>query len=279
MVATAALVVAGASSHLSWGTLSGFGFGKFSAVCPLGYLETVLASRLLIPRLLLPFLLIALFTFVVGRIFCGWICPIPMVRGWLPRRDKSAPRASGAGGTSAQPGIFILGGALLSSAIFGFPVFCLICPIGLTFGTLFAVLRLFRFAEPTIALLLFPAIVIVELVVLRKWCLRLCPVGALLSLASRFHRSLIPTVDQHLCLSSAKGANCQLCRNACTMELDLHGGSAEIASNCTKCRACADKCPMHAISFPWSTPRQTAAVAIPDAVPTAEEDHEGLLAK
>lgn len=37
----------------------------------------------------------------------------------------------------------ILGGSLLSAAVFGFPVFCLICPIGLTFATIVLVMRLF----------------------------------------------------------------------------------------------------------------------------------------
>ena len=36
---------------------------------------------------------------------------------------------------------YVLGGALLSTAVFGFPVFCLVCPIGLTFATVLVVWR------------------------------------------------------------------------------------------------------------------------------------------
>ncbi|MFR1638333.1 MAG: 4Fe-4S binding protein [Eggerthellaceae bacterium] len=69
--------------------------------------------------------------------------------------------------------------ALLSTAVFGFPVFCLICPVGLTFATLIAVWRLFQFNEVALSLLVFPAMLALEVLVLRKWCSRFCPLGAL----------------------------------------------------------------------------------------------------
>ena len=37
----------------------------------------------------------------------------------------------------------MLGGGLLSALVFGFPVFCLLCPIGLSFASVYLVLRLF----------------------------------------------------------------------------------------------------------------------------------------
>lgn len=279
MGAVIAAVLTGASSKLSWGSLSGFGAGPFSLICPLGYLETTLASRLFIPRLILPFAIVILMTVVLGRFFCSWVCPIPLLRGWLPFVKKKNGKTNGSvasngalangsdelkvlqpasnGAANAVPtddsrtGLWILAGTLLSSAIFGFPVFCLICPIGLTFGTLFAVMRLFRFAEPTITLLLFPAIVTLELVVLRKWCSRFCPIGALLGLVSRFNKSLVPRIDSQICLVTTRGTNCQICRNACDMDIDLRGEGGSHISNCAKCRDCAEKCPVQAIRFPW----------------------------
>ena len=44
---------------------------------------------------------------------------------------------------------FVLGGALLSTFIFGFPVFCLICPIGLTFATILLLVNLFAQGDVT----------------------------------------------------------------------------------------------------------------------------------
>ena len=43
----------------------------------------------------------------------------------------------------------ILAAALGSTLVFGFPVFCLVCPIGLTFATVLLVMRLFAFGDAT----------------------------------------------------------------------------------------------------------------------------------
>ncbi|MFR0707830.1 MAG: hypothetical protein ACLSIH_12425 [Eggerthella lenta] len=69
-------------------------------------------------------------------------------------------------------------GALGASAVFGFPVFCLVCPIGLTFATFIGVWHLFQFNETSWGLIIFPAILVLEIAFLRKWCAKICPVSA-----------------------------------------------------------------------------------------------------
>ena len=159
---------------------------------------------------------------------------------------------------------FVLAGALGSALIFGFPVFCLVCPIGLTFATVVALVRLIGFNEPTIGLILFPAIIVVELVVLRKWCHTLCPVGALLSLLSTFNRTLRPRVDEAKCLRYAKGELCSACSGACPELIDPHSDlGIRPISECTRCGKCAEACPQGAISFVF---RASAAPASREAV-------------
>ncbi|MDR3763887.1 MAG: 4Fe-4S binding protein [Acidobacteriota bacterium] len=291
IVAVAALAVAGAMKNIAIGSLSGFGVKGISAICPLGYLETLLASRLMMPRLLLAFAAIVISVVILGRIFCAWMCPIPLIKRFLPKPAANKPAASAPDvaensgqdfslpsgvrlpilqseirttspeptnrserdtpGRTSSTGLLVLGGTLLSSAIFGFPVFCLVCPIGLTFATLFAIIRLFHFNEPTMDLILFPAIIAAELLLLRKWCSRICPVGALLSLAGKLNRSLVPTVDAKRCLALSSGTKCDLCRTSCDYEIDLKASQADSRVNqCTKCRECAERCPVHAIHFP-----------------------------
>jgi ferredoxin-type protein NapH len=165
--------------------------------------------------------------------------------------------------TEKQPsyGLPVLGAALASSAIFGFPVFCLICPIGLIFASLFALTRLLNFNEPTLDLIIFPIILVVELVFLRKWCSKICPLGALLSLFSRFNRRLVPTVDRTVCIEETKGIKCQQCRKACSFDIELkHNAGTGHISNCTKCKECSTSCPVHAISFPWKKTDSSNAV-------------------
>ncbi|WP_145090301.1 4Fe-4S binding protein [Sporomusa sp. KB1] len=280
MAVVAVTIIIGAVKNAGTGSLSAFGVENIAAICPLGYLETALAGRELLPHLLVSFLVIAGLTALLGRVFCGWICPIPLVRKLVVNKvdegqqsftnsttnddsaqailaDGEITTASGSQESSgteknSTSGLVILGVTLGSSAIFGFPVFCLICPIGLVFGTLFALIRLLHFNEPSFDLIVFPVIIIVELVLLKKWCSKLCPVGALLSLFSRFNRTLVPTVDRSLCLEESHDTKCQRCRSACSFDVDLKNGSGTGGiSDCIKCRECADHCPVQAIRFPW----------------------------
>jgi ferredoxin-type protein NapH len=246
VVAVIVLAASGAFTHFGLGTLSSFGYGELSAICPLGFLEVAVAGRTLVPHVLVGILVTVLLTVVFGRAFCAWVCPVPLVTPF-----RKARRAAPDDGLSAGTRYYVLGGTLLSSAIFGFPVFCLICPVGLLFGTLFAVMRLFRFNEPTITLLVFPAILILELVVLGKWCSKICPLGALISLISAFNRTLRPQVDAKACLL-ARGESCRTCQKVCPEGLDLHEPPSALTRGlCTKCGDCQQACPGRAIRFPW----------------------------
>jgi len=269
------LISAGAFTHFTWGTLSSFGFESFSAICPLGFLETALASGTLVPRALIGLGITLFATVLLGRVFCAWGCPIPYVRLWFSSKNRlnqgeglSAGAPSHGVSFSAAPSprkvehetpamkdtpgtkYFVLGGALLSSAIFGFPVFCLICPIGLFFGTLFALARLLRFNEPTFLLLVFPAVLVIEVVFLRSWCRKICPVGALIELVSALNRTLRPHIDRSACLAESQGISCLACKRVCPEGIDLHEKHTGIANGlCTKCGDCIDVCPAKAISF------------------------------
>lgn len=270
------------------GSISSFGVGVFSMVCPVGFLETALAARAVVPYTLIIFLAIAILTVILGRVFCGWVCPVPLTRKLVTNKDESKGRgflknidsADEAAATAVNrrkkerermtgatkahvtaphafrrnsaTSLVVLGVALISSFVFRFPVFCLFCPVGLIFSTLYAVIRLFTFNELVIDLIVFPAILVLEFVLLRRWCSTLCPIGALLSLFSRFNRRLVPTVDSSLCLNEKGNTSCDACRSACSYDIDIKkdSGTGHI-SECTKCGECAVHCPAQAIRFPW----------------------------
>lgn len=139
----------------------------------------------------------------------------------------------------------VLVGTLASAAVFGFPVFCLICPVGLTFATIIGLWNLVQFNEPTWALVVFPIILIAEVTVLRKWCSKICPISALVSLLSNLNVTLRPRVKADACLRS-RGVDCHACVDACPEQLDPH---SRRIPECSKCGKCVEACPAKAISI------------------------------
>ena len=269
---------------INMGTLSGFGWDAFSALCPLGAFTTMLATKTMVPRAVFSIIIMALLVFVFGRAFCGWICPVPVldkVRAFFrsPKKRKQLEQAKhdemldiakfelGCGGKGGNCGScsackqqrqkldsrhYVLGGARLSTAIFGFPVFCLVCPIGLTFATVLVFWRLFANADMTVAVVLIPLMLIIELVFLRKWCTRFCPMAGLMNLMSRFSRTFKPTIDDSKCLETSKGTPCSRCAMVCEADINLRHpeyGERTLA-DCTRCHSCVDACPASAITMP-----------------------------
>ena len=139
----------------------------------------------------------------------------------------------------------VLLGALGSAAVFGVPVFCLVCPIGLTFATLIGIWNMFQFNEPSWGLLIGPAIIVLEVVFLRKWCSTICPLSALVSLVSSANKTVKPAVDESVC-ARGKGRDCRVCVEVCPERVDPH---TNLIPECSKCGACVDACPTKAIAF------------------------------
>ena len=260
VLAVIALVCLGLALHTGTGTPSAWGIYDIAAICPLGAAEAALASKTVVPPMLIALAIGIALVVLFGRAFCAWGCPIPLLRRIFglkePKRKRRASDAldvpAAQRGGAADSRNWVLGGAILSTAAFGFPVFCLVCPVGLTFGTLVVVWRVFQFNEVTWSLLVFPAMLVLELAVLRKWCHRFCPLGALLSLVSRGNRTFRPQANVGTCLHAAHGERCHRCADACPEGIDLHDRAASAPLNeCVKCRECADACPVHAITFPF----------------------------
>ena len=274
--------------HLPLGSLSNFGWETISVLCPLGALTTMLASKTLIPHALISLVIAIVAILLLGRAFCGWICPTPVLsrlryaftsKSKLKAKEEEAAAQDNAGqssdkieltdadrallksacrghGSCASKGTLdsrhlVLGGTLLSAAIFGFPVFCLICPIGLTFATIVLLMLLFGVGDLTLGVIVAPIILLIEVVFFRKWCSHICPLSAIMSLVGKANRTFVPTIDDSKCLETSKGVACGKCSQVCEVKIDpRHPELGSHMSECIKCRACVEACPGHAISMP-----------------------------
>jgi ferredoxin-type protein NapH len=261
------IVTVGLVMNTSLGTLSSFGWQVVATICPLGAIESVLASKTFVPRALIVLAVVVVLTVLVGKAFCAWVCPVAPIRSLrnliakrrrskvatVDRRETNGADCSrSCSQCSTQRAKldsrhWILAGSLLSAAIFGFPVFCLICPIGLIFGTIIVVWQFIGFDDVSLSLLIYPAVLLIELLVLRKWCAKFCPLGALLSLLSLPNRLLRPKVEKVKCLRE-QGTDCSVCRDVCPEGVDPH--FAEEMNECSKCALCKEECPAQAISIP-----------------------------
>ena len=271
--------------HVGLGNLSAIGWGDIALLCPVGALGTMIASKTLVPHALVSLALAIVGIVLVGRAFCAWVCPVPVLgklRGILSKRQSGSARGDEPAEPIADGGVapltkgelralssacgrgavcgsapaptrhFVLGGALLSAAIFGFPVFCLICPIGLTFAGIFVLISLFGMGDVTWSVVFIPVLLVVEVVFFRKWCSHVCPVASLMSLVGRLNRTWRPRVDHAKCLVDTQEVTCGRCAAVCEMGIDPRNPTLGAGMNeCTKCGACVDACPASAVSMPF----------------------------
>jgi ferredoxin-type protein NapH len=270
--ATVALIVMlwGATCKAGVGTVCALNIGGVPFSCPLGYLEAALASRNLLLQLWLGVALVLLSVVLFGRFFCAWLCPTALLRqlfGTRPaqvlpinRQNNNPSVLNGQSSAvfaangdehgkpwSSYSGLAVLGGALASSFLFGFPVFCLVCPIGLFYGSLFAVSRLVFANQPSAELIVLPLILGLELFGLRRWCSSICPLGALLGLLARFNHTFRLRVDQEKCLAT-RGIQCRACEKACLYGFNISKEKSNpIVNACAKCFECYENCPTKAI--------------------------------
>lgn len=292
LAAAGVLVLAVASAHLGGGAA----VGTLCALCPAGFAQIAAASGQ-VPWALLPGVLAVLaVVFLLGRAFCSWLCPSQLLknvfgghapRGILGRSGKAPARppepagakcascASASGIGLCTQGL-VLAVLLAVSLAVGFPVFCLLCPIGLAFGTLWALNRVFVLLQPGWELIVFPLMLLAELFLFKRWCSSICPLGFFFGLVGKLRAKLgfglRPRADCSTCISRE---GCRTCSAVCPEDVDVaHPGAAALES-CSFCLDCVENCPTKSIKVGFGAlsdvqESQVPAVAGDDLVEKGE---------
>ena len=197
-------------------------------------------------------------SFIFGRGFCGWICPLGTVLDLVSslafwrkgKKGKLTPRRN-----IARRNLWlryyllamIIAGSVLSLHFLG-----LLDPLVIFSRTVTSlVLNIFSLQNPgsrmylTIFSLIFIAIIGFEFWQPRFWCRNLCPLGALISLVSRW--SVLNRQVSTACSS------CGECVRTCPMRAIPREPHNTDYSDCTFCLECAGTCPQDGISFKFGT--------------------------
>ncbi len=233
---------------------------------PLLLLGHVVRQNWAVAAIVTPLLTVAL-TVVLGRFFCGWVCPVgttlDLVRPvafWRRRRGGKGAGGQGSRGTGGRRGrlfptnvnstlryyllIAILAGGVLSLQALG-----LLDPLVIFHRTSTAIVTdLFVLQQPALRAffsfvsLIFLGILALELWQPRFWCRNLCPLGALISVFSRF--SLLNRRVGEACTLCAE------CRRSCPMNaIPLREPHNTDYADCTFCLECEAACPNGGVTF------------------------------
>ncbi len=242
---------------------------------PVGAAVSFLASRSIVPRLLLATTVVG-FTLLIGRVFCGWVCPLgTLIDFWRSRVLR--PRKERLPTLDLRRVKYYLLFGILAGSLLGFSTLWSFNPFGLFARfltlTLYPLLLLvanlslgilgilgerldwlflsylslpqlaYGAALPT--LLFFLAVLSLDLLQSRFWCRNLCPVGAALGIVSRtglFPRRVNGCTD------------CGKCKEACPTGAIPGEPRDTVKSECIQCLTCAHVCPVDAVSFNLARP-------------------------
>jgi MauM/NapG family ferredoxin protein len=250
----------------------------FFRLDPLVGLSVMLAGREWLLPLALGALTLAL-TLFMGRVWCGWICPLGTVLDWTSWRRFGRPAGPPSGWHQAK--YFVLAATVIA-ALAGSLSLLILDPLTLLYRTASSAIlpgmntlitwcetRLYDFeplrgpldafdgairgtllpaAEPfylpgLVLVAFFLGILALNAIRPRFWCRYVCPLGALLGLGSRFAR-FRRSVDEAGCIA------CHKCARECTVDaIDPDRCFTSHPSECTLCLNCVSACPVDAVKF------------------------------
>jgi polyferredoxin len=186
----------------------------------------------LVPLLIMT-LTIAILTLILGRVWCGWVCPLGTVLYWT--RFKGAiergARLSNRWGTVRYVLLFLI----LAAALLG-----LVRPALDWLGKN-------AVASGTVIILVLAASVGLNLITDLFWCRYLCPLGGAVALASKI-APMRRVVRVHC-------NDCSVCVDTCPMgAIDPRRGFVNDPGECTVCMDCLTACTSSSNGFQFSRP-------------------------
>ncbi|MBO5712563.1 MAG: 4Fe-4S binding protein, partial [Acholeplasmatales bacterium] len=222
--------------------------------CPLGSLQNALAaSKTKLPTYIIGIIL--LYSIILGRTICGWLCPVGLLQEWLYKIKSPKVRKSNITRVlSYFKYVLLVTLVIVLPLIYGLqskevplPAFCkYICPAGTFEGAIFLLSNpnntdFFGMLGSlfTWKFLLLIVFAVAAVFIYRFFCRFFCPLGAIYGLFNKIS-ILGVKVDKSKC------NHCQACINHCKMDVKVVGDH-----ECIQCGECRDVC--HANAINWKT--------------------------
>ncbi len=224
--------------------------GAFDAFCPFGAIETLWAylttghtlktTNLLNFTALLAVLGVSL---VVGRAFCGWMCPLgtlqDMFTDWARKLSGEKNRPRGKKSLARFPiqvpeqtdrwlrymKYMVLAAILVASTMAIYPPLRDICPARAIFA--------FHWNTPLLGLVLI-LFVLTSMVIQRFSCKYLCPMGAVLAIFNKVS-------PIHISANPEGCSNCGRCEAECPVDIPAIPENMRSAE-CVRCLECLETC-------------------------------------
>ena len=245
-------IYTGPLKHICFPGLNCYSCPGAVGACPIGSLQAVMGSWKFSVSLYVGGFLMLLGA-LLGRFFCGWLCPFGLVQDLLYKIPfiRKINRFPGDKVLRYLKYVILLVFVILMPLFVvdivgqGAPAFCkYICPSGTLLGGIPLVFKnpalqvmvgfLFHWK---VAILL--VTVFLSILIYRPFCKYICPLGATYALFNRASLYRL-RVDKDQCI------NCGLCAKACKMGVDpvKTPNSAE----CIRCGDCTKACPKGALA-------------------------------
>ena len=241
---------------------------------------TAISERVFLPGMVFAFIML-IFTLVVGRFFCGWICPMGSLIDLTHSIKKRRKVTSESFNRRMRKVKFGILSVIALGSFFGMQLAWVFDPVVLaarftslnliptvTFivnkAFIFAIrdlglssslhdfyrglkssflgVKVSYFANTGIILIFFLAVLALTFFIARFWCRILCPLGGMYSLVAR--KAFLRRVVEG-CI------NCGACRENCRMGA-INDDITYSKGECVLCMDCIYNCPVHATEFKWS---------------------------
>jgi polyferredoxin len=188
------------------------------------------------------FLAIILMSFLVGKSFCSWFCPVGFISEMLGNvGDKifgkkiKMPKFLDYPLRSIK---YLLLAFLVYTVFFMMNEMALKTFLSSPYNLVADVKMYYFFAKISrFSLVVIGILFLLSIVFRNFWCRYLCPYGALLGFISLFSPNKIKR-NTDTCI------DCKLCTKACPSFINVHKVKSVISDECTSCLNCIDVCPV-----------------------------------